>query len=336
MPEAARLDDLADSLPPPVEAAGVGGDNVLADDNVNGGAPPESEPLPSTPSSDDLDAFDKFLAEYDQNTGVAAADPADFSPDELARLLGEDPDAAARQQHEQNFAAEQQRYADQQARSALDVAQRDRQVAELRGTVEQLQQTIAAEQFRQHQARAFQDFSRLTAQEQSKLSDIPDIADNHVETFLLAEAARDPELARAFEGRYYQPPGPVERARVASHIQQWGEGQAKLALTLPDRRARVLAQQNIESSMRQMWSAAFPDPATYRASAAKYVNKALERMHREARKPRLDPDATSDRFAVAQAVRGASAKSAPPEPPVNLGRLSSGEFARHTMEKYGF
>ena len=37
MAEAARLDDLADLLPPPVEAEAGGGDNVNADDNVNGG-----------------------------------------------------------------------------------------------------------------------------------------------------------------------------------------------------------------------------------------------------------------------------------------------------------
>jgi hypothetical protein len=35
-------------------------------------------------------------------------------------------------------------------------------------------------------------------------------------------------------------------------------------------------------------------------------------------------------------MRGASAKTLPPEPPVNLGRLSEGEFRKHTMERYGF
>jgi hypothetical protein len=107
-------------------------------------------------------------------------------------------------------------------------------------------------------------------------------------------------------------------------------------LQLPDRRARVLAQQNIEASMRQMWETAFPDPATYRANAARYVHKAIDRMHKEARRPRIDPDVTADRLAVVQAMRGASTNKPPPEPPVNLGRLTAGEFARHTMERYGF
>jgi hypothetical protein len=333
MAEAARLDDLADSLP--AAAADVGGDNVNADDsNVTGGAPPESEPLPSTPSSDDLDAFDKFLAEYDQSNGAAngaAADPAGFSPDELARLLGEDPDAAARQQREQEFAAAQQRYAADSARSAMDIAQRDRQVAELRGTVGQLQQTIAAEQFRQHQARAFQDFSRLTAQEQSKLDGL-DVPENHVETFLLAEAARDPELTRAFEGRYYTPPGPLQRAQLERAIMQHGENLAREALLIADPAQRRMAEANIHAEMRRLYENTFPDPATYRASAAAYVRKAIDRMHREARRPRIDLDATNDRLAVAQAVRGASSNKLPPEPPPNLGKMTDGEFKRYTEQ----
>ena len=84
-----------------------------------------------------------------------------------------------------------------------------------------------------------------------------------------------------------------------------------------------------------MWETAFPDPAAYRANAARYVNRALDRMHKDARRPRVDPDVTADRLAVVQAMRGASGKP-PPEPPLNLGRMTAGEFARHTMEKYGF
>ena len=216
----------------------------------------------------------------------------------------------------------------------MDIAQRDHQVAELQQTVGQLQNAIAQEVARQHQQRSIADFERLAASEQAKLEGL-DVDENHVRRWMLAEAAQDPQLREAWDARYYQPPGPLERARIAADIQQWGEGQAKLALQLPAR-ARQEAERNIHAEMRRLWETAFPDPATYRANAARYVHKALDRMHREARKPRLDPDRTADRWAVAQAVRGASTSTPPPDPPVNLGRLSEGEFRRHTMERYGF
>jgi hypothetical protein len=323
MAEAARLDDLADSLPPPAAAPDVG------EADVGVAAEPVEHPAetPEPPSSDDLDAFDKFLAEYDQSNGAACQGDND-----IAALLEQE---AARQQSEQALADAQQRFAGDAARSAVDIAQRDRALAEAQQTIGSLQNAIAQEQFRQHQARSLEDFKRLTADEQSKLDGL-DVPDNHVETFLLAEAARDPELQRAWEAKYYEPPGPVERANIASQIQQWGENQAKLALQLSNPLARRMAQQNIEASMRQMWSQAFPDPATYRANAAEYVRKAIDRMHKEARRPRIDLDATADHAAVAQAVRNASTNKMPPEPPVNLGRLTAGQFAAYTLEKYGF
>jgi hypothetical protein len=324
MAEAARLDELADTLPPPVEAADVGGDSVNADDTVNGGAPPESEP-PSPSPSDDADPLDQLLRQYDDQNGNGAA----ATDDDIIALLEQD---AARQQQEQDFQAAQQRFAADSARAATDIAQRDRQNAELQQTVGQLQQAIQQEVWRQHQQRSAADFEKLISSEQAKLADVAGIDDDHAKRWMLSEAAQDPELQRAWEAKYYTPPGPVERANIASQIQQWGEGQAKLALQLPDPRARVLAQQNIEASMRQMWSQAFPDPATYRANAARYVNKALERMHRDARKPRIDPDATADRFAVAQAVRGASTNKIPAEPAPVWGELTDSQLNAFTKQ----
>ena len=314
-------------------ATEAGGDDVaIADTTAEALEPPSS---PSEP-----DPLDRLLAEYDERNGAgngAAADfTSDYSADELARLLGEaGQDAAAQARNEQEFAAAQQRYATELAQSAMEIARRDHQVAELQQTVGQLQQTIAAEQFRQHQQRSSEDFERLAASEQAKLDGL-DVDENHVRRWLLSEAAQDPGLQAAWEARYYQPPGPLDRARIAANIQQWAEGQAKLALQLPDARARVLAQQNIEASMRQMWETAFPDPQQHRAAASAYVRKALDRMHKEARRPRIDPDVTADRLAVVQAMRGASSSKPPPEPPPNLGRMSEGEFRRHTMERYGF
>lgn len=48
-----------------------------------------------------------------------------------------------------------------------------------------------------------------------------------------------------------------------------------------------------------------------------------------------DPDATSDKEAVAAAVRGASTK-APPEKPPNLGQLSNPEYRKKVKEDWGF
>jgi hypothetical protein len=339
MAEAARLDDLADSLPvPPAEAAddnGTKGFNGTAGDAEPVEHPAETPEPPSSPP--EPDALDKLLSEWDERNGAgngAAADlTSDYTDDELAQLLGEtNQDAAAQLRNEQEFQAAQQRFAADSARSAMDLARREQENAELRGAVHQLQQAIAAEQFRQHQQRSFEDFKRLTADEQTKLADIPDIADNHVETFLLAEAARDPELQRAFEGRYYTPPGPLQRAELERAIVQHGENLARQALQIADPQQRRLAEQHIHAELRRLYENTFPDPATYRANAAKYVNKALERMHRDARKPRLDLQISGDVLAVAQAVRGASAKSAPPEPPVRLSELSDSDLNKYTRQ----
>jgi hypothetical protein len=48
-----------------------------------------------------------------------------------------------------------------------------------------------------------------------------------------------------------------------------------------------------------------------------------------------DLNATEDRYAVADAVHGASA-NAPQEGPVSYGRLSNAEFARDVTDKFGF
>jgi hypothetical protein len=88
--------------------------------------------------------------------------------------------------------------------------------------------------------------------------------------------------------------------------------------------------------MSRAWQAAFVTPEQHRAKGAAIVRRAIDQIVREARRPRIDSSVTGDVLAVAQAVRGASSSKPPPEVPVNLGRLSEGEFRRHTMERYGF
>ena len=65
---------------------------------------------------------------------------------------------ASRQQRGAEWQAFQQQTADQQARSAMEIAQRDHQVAELEQTVGQLQNAIAQEVARQHQQRSIAAF----------------------------------------------------------------------------------------------------------------------------------------------------------------------------------
>ena len=55
-------------------------------------------------------------------------------------------------------------------------------------------------------------------------------------------------------------------------------------------------------------------------------------MHKEARRPRIDPDVTADRFAVVQALRGASGKVDVREPPPNFGQMSDRDFQNYTCQ----
>jgi hypothetical protein len=334
MAEAARLDDLADSLPPPAEAADVGGDNVNADDTVNGGAPPEAEP-PSPSASDDADPLDRLLAQWDERNGAgnngAAAGDADA---DIMQLLEQANSVAAR---EAEWQAQQQKSAADLTAKDIDLARSNYEKAELNGTVQQLQNIIQQEQFRQHQAREAAELENLIGAEQAKLEGA-DVPADFARRWILSEASLDPALREAWDSRNFQGHDPVQQARIAADIGAWGNAQARLALQLPDANARIIAQRNIESSMRAMWQRACPDPAAHRAAANRYLRQTLSRMHEEARRrpPPIDELATADRLAVAAAVRGASASKPPPDPPVNLGRMTAGEFARHTMERYGF
>jgi hypothetical protein len=299
-------------------------------------AAPAGADAPATPDGDstsngDADPLDQLLADYDRSIGAGGNGADDVDP--LDRLIADAGEHEAAQQRELEFQAFQAQTAQQQADSAIAVSARDQQIGELQQTVGQLQQAIAAEQWRQHQQRSIADFERLAASEQAKLDGL-DVDENHVKRWLLSEAAQDLELQRAWEARYYQPPGPLDRARIAADIHQWGEGQAKLALQLPAR-ARLLAQQNIEAEMRRMWETAFPDPQQHRAAAGPYVKRALDRMHREARRPRIDADATADRLLVVQAMRGASAKFEVREPAPAFGELSDAALNSFSKQ-FGF
>jgi hypothetical protein len=332
--EAARLDDLADSLPPPVEAVDVGGADVgvAAEPVEHPAETPEPPSSPSTSPSDDADPLDRLLAQWDErngagNNGAAAGD------DDIVRLLD---DANQQAAHEQEFAAAQARFANESAQAALDLARSNQQNAELRGTVEQLQRAAAETQWREHQARAFQDFKSITAEAQARIAaDIPDVEDNFVETHLLAEAARDPELARAFDARYYSELNPLQRAELERAIMMRGEDMAKAALRIADPQQRRLAEQYIHAEMRRLYQNTFPDVQEYRANGAAYLRKAIDKIDRQARRPRIDPIVSGDVLAVAQAVRGASSKVDVREPAPNWGELSDAALNAFT-KRLGF
>jgi hypothetical protein len=51
----------------------------------------------------------------------------------------------------------------------------------------------------------------------------------------------------------------------------------------------------------------------------------------------VDPDATLDRALIVQAIKeGGSGRAAPPQPQVNLGRLTSQEYRQYVRENFGF
>jgi hypothetical protein len=328
MAEAARLDELADTLPPPATAADVGGDADAGVAAEPAEARPAAEP-PSTSSDDGVDPLDRLLREYDDRNGNGAA----ASDDDIIALLDQD---AARQQQEQDFQAAQQRFAADSARAATDIAQRDHQVRELEQTVGALQQTIFAEQQRQARQRSKADFDALVAPVQRDLeADGLDILPNHVETQLLAAAARDPTLIEAFESRYFQGHDPLQAAQLEAAIRQQGETWAKAALSIANPAQRLAAQRHIEARMREMWQAAFVDPAQHRAKGAAVVRRAIDQIVKDAHRPRIDERISGDVLAVAAAVRGASAKSAPAEPPVRLSELSDSDLNKWSKQ-FGF
>ena len=248
----------------PVEAD-AGRDDVAGAPAAAGAEPPS--PTERDELSDLLDASDRSV------NGAAAAGDTDDLSDLLAPFNAEQ-DAADRAAEEQQrtlaWQAEQQRIADESAQSAMEIAQRDRMLAEREQMIGQLEQVLAAQQARELQARSLEEFNRICSMEQSLLSDVPGVDDDYFETQLRAAATRDPQLVQAFDTKFYTPPGPVERSRIAAGIQAWGENQARLALSLTDPRARQMAEKAIHSQMEQMWTAALPDPQALKAWGNSY------------------------------------------------------------------
>ena len=226
--------------------------------DTSGGEAPGFSTSDHTAPSSEPDPLDRLLAEYDERNGAgngAAADPAGYTPDELARLLDLDGQEAARE-------AARLQTSSRPNESVLRPSRRSRQwilpdvsekMLQLRGTVHALQQTIFAEQQRQARRRSKADFDALVAPVQRDLeADGLDIPPNHVETHLLAAAARDPTLIEAFKSRYFQGHDPLQAAQLEAGIRQQGETWAKAALSIANPAQRLAAQRHIEARMREM------------------------------------------------------------------------------------
>src|SRR5262249_17989558 len=154
-----------------------------------------------------VDPLDQLLAEWDQKyPPQPEVQPSESTPsDDGLAALGE-AQQSIWQEREHQWQTQLQQSSDQlrllQAQAASANVANEAQINQLKGTVGQLQQSIQQAEWRQHQERSQQDFQRLVADEQQKLTSL-DVDDKFAETFLLAEASRDPQLAKAWEGQYF-------------------------------------------------------------------------------------------------------------------------------------
>src|SRR5262249_37732987 len=155
--------------------------------------------------------------------------------------------------------------------------QNEAQLNQLRGTVNQLQNSIRQAEWQKHVERSKSDFDARIKEEQAKLP--ADADERFAETYLLAEATRDPQLVKAWEGQYFQGYNPLERAELEMAIFQHGQSlMAKLPLIASDRQ-RAIAEKQIKFEMQRLYERTFIEPERYRAECKKYLEKALNKMH---------------------------------------------------------
>jgi hypothetical protein len=249
----------------------------------------------------------------------AASDPpADPQEGDLDRLLREY-DESIGKQTPQDPLADQQR------------AEQQRLEQSFQNQSQQLQHYQQQEFQRAERA----DFDKILEKANGMVADL-DLPEGWARQYLLAEGMRDPALREAFDNRNFNGFSPEHIAQIQQQIRAHGERLAQAAWAIQDPVQRQLAFQQIKLELLNMQAQALPDPATYRAQAARYIRGALLKMEREARayKP-IDSEATSVKEAVSFAVKGAGGKVAP-EPPPNLGRMTNNELNRWSRDNFGF
>jgi len=285
-----------------------------------------------------VDPLDQLLAEWDQKyPPQPEVQPSESTPsDDGLAALGE-AQQSIWQEREHQWQTQLQQSSDQlrllQAQAASANVANEAQINQLKGTVGQLQQSIQQAEWRQHQERSQQDFQRLVADEQQKLAGL-DVDDKFAETFLLAEASRDPQLAKAWEGQYFNGYSPLERAELEMAIFQHGQSLMAKVPLIADAKQKALAERQIRFEMQRLYERTFIEAERYRSECKRYVQKSLDKMHEVASRRRVDPEASFDRAAVAHAVRGGGKSVDPPMP--DLSNLSDRELQKYTRENFGF
>jgi hypothetical protein len=79
------------------------------------------------------------------------------------------------------------------------------------------------------------------------------------------------------------------------------------------------------------WRNRYAKPMHYERTVRRLIRECVKEMG-----PVYDPDVTADRLAMAEAVRGASTNTRPPQRQINLNALSDEDFARYTEQQWGY
>jgi hypothetical protein len=264
------------------------------------------------------EAINEELPREDVSVEQSAGTPA---PDDLDSLLAEfDAKVAAQPKSatdessiggtnttDQNF--------DQTLADLLRSSEEQQRIEQLTGEIGNLR---SAELDRQSKA----DFEGFSAKLQQELG--PNVPDDYAKTQLLAMSVERPELQVAWQYRHL-----TNEQRAAADLEfRQLEALYWKAQRAPDdpRKAEALAQMERRGQELGLMN------------AGKILDKAWRDVQRRAEKalPPIDPDVTATRMELAQIIRdGGSNRQAPPEPPVQLGRLTDSEYRQHLLEKYG-
>jgi hypothetical protein len=277
-------------------------DETTSADEVVAPIADNASPAPS----DSGDAFDRSLAEYDS----AAGERAEKDRAELDELLSEVGDATpAPADGVDPLDAILGTTADQQQFDALQ--QREQQLSA------ELQEARAREHLRQEKE-AFAEFSReIISKMPEELAD----RENFVQTQLLALAVTEPNVRAAFDLRNADVEKATQQKAAAEHfytllMNDWSNDPRKPALL------QMLRQRYQEAEIAL-------NAKTILSRAQRHIIDA----GRRAARGQIDPVATEDREAVAQAVRGAGGK-APPEPSPDVANMPTGEFESYKRKLF--
>lgn len=145
-----------------------------------------------------------------------------------------------------------------------------------------LEQAAAQARQQQYLQQELAAFKKFCDDAQEGLSDLPHLPKNYAETWLIAEAMRNPDLRAMWDNR----------------------------------NNRAL-------------------PASTRQQIAMRINGTLGRLYKEAHQL-PDPEATSDRDLIVQAVRRGAGERNMPDPPPLYGLMSDREFRSEVKQKHGF